>query len=122
MQEELDEPDDFDLSEVGGTKKQFLSKSLALWKQQRFVGSPTVLGAGPETSELDLITQHWQPLFESVVLSHRDQWARYLPWLPQFAWPAIPLDVGLMASLLGSLPKTACGPDGISYAMLASIP
>eukprot|EP00971_Amphidinium_carterae_P213267 4232588-Amphidinium_carterae.2 len=63
MQQELDEPCDPDVDDVGsGTRKQFLQKSLALWKQKRSVGPPSVLGASSVSAELDLLTQHWQPL------------------------------------------------------------
>eukprot|EP00971_Amphidinium_carterae_P022127 436650-Amphidinium_carterae.1 len=120
MQQELDEPADDDCDD--GKRKQFLSKALTLWKQKRFIGPPSVLGADAVHDEVGLLTDHWQPLFENTFHSDRSRWENFSTWLPPIAWPHVPLDVGRMASLLGLLPKTACGPDGISYAMLASAP
>eukprot|EP00971_Amphidinium_carterae_P176465 3498794-Amphidinium_carterae.2 len=49
MQQELDEPNDLNADDVGGgTRKQFLHKSLALWKQKRSVGFPSLPGADAE--------------------------------------------------------------------------
>eukprot|EP00971_Amphidinium_carterae_P352206 6492481-Amphidinium_carterae.1 len=115
LEEAADEEDD-------GHKKAFLSKSLALWKQRRYVGSPSVLGADTIQAEVATLTAHWKPLFETTAVTQPERWDAFLPWLPPISWPAVPLDVGKMASLLGLLPKTACGPDGISYAMIASVP
>eukprot|EP00971_Amphidinium_carterae_P334086 6469170-Amphidinium_carterae.1 len=50
------------------------------------------------------------------------EFAAYDAYVRPLPWPELRNDVGELASLLGKLPRTAAGPDGVSNEMLSSAP
>eukprot|EP00971_Amphidinium_carterae_P329623 6462207-Amphidinium_carterae.1 len=120
LQDELREPPPEE--EDQGKRQRFLSKALACWRQKRYAGAVSVQGAIDTFDEARLLTDHWRPTFEALAPVQSHAFAEYDDYIRPLPWPDLRIDVGELAGLLGRLPRTAAGPDGISNEMLASAP
>eukprot|EP00971_Amphidinium_carterae_P350651 6491670-Amphidinium_carterae.1 len=119
LQDELQAPiDENDL----GKRQRFLTKALACWRQKRYTSGVSVQGAVNVQDEARLLLAHWKPVFESTAPTQLHEFAEYDPYIRPLPWPVLRNDVGELAALLGKLPRTAAGPDGVSNEMLSSAP
>eukprot|EP00971_Amphidinium_carterae_P350057 6491360-Amphidinium_carterae.2 len=86
------------------------------------LSAPSIEGATCLSDEPATLVAHWGPLFGSVAPIDERSWHLFEHLVPHLPWPDVRYDVAELAALLGRLPHTAAGPDGITNAMLASAP
>eukprot|EP00971_Amphidinium_carterae_P134574 2667137-Amphidinium_carterae.1 len=103
------------------TRAQWVSLCLARWKKSQFLSEPAVASCVDPEMEVLALRRYWQEVFnrqaeiDAVVAEH------ILPHTPMLPWDRLDLSRAQFISFIGKAPRTAAGPDGVTYDMLRAL-
>eukprot|EP00971_Amphidinium_carterae_P351750 6492264-Amphidinium_carterae.2 len=100
--------------------KQVLCRLLRMWKTQQmrhtsFSVSSSDSSPGTSDQQLQLVLDHWRPVFQKEDNMDEEKALFLLAHVPPFVWPDLEITEESLIQVFKRAPHTSAGPDGITY-------
>eukprot|EP00971_Amphidinium_carterae_P171692 3404163-Amphidinium_carterae.2 len=100
------------------SREQWVSLCLARWKKSQVISEPAVASCLDPEMEVVALRRYWQEVFNRQADTDVVAAEHILPHTPMLPWDSLDLSRAQFITFIGKAPRTAAGPDGVTYNML----
>eukprot|EP00971_Amphidinium_carterae_P187280 3717167-Amphidinium_carterae.1 len=100
------------------SRAQWVSLCLARWRKAQFLSEPSIERCTTSEMEVSALQHYWQEVFNRSTPIDEGMAEMLLPHTPSIPWHSLDLTRLEFAAFIKQAPKTAAGPDGVTYDMI----